>query len=100
MGDPYQPFVVIEPDGAEQLVIPEELAHVEAVLALLRLVIEEATAYKDGRLELRIAGGAILQVPPDEGFEAWEAAGPDGMQVIALPGGELAVWRSTEGRDE
>lgn len=90
-----QPFVVTAPDGTEQLVVPEELAHVEAVLALLRLVVEGATAYKDGRLELRLAGGSVLKVPPDEGYEAWEAAGPDGMKVFSLPGGELAVWRST-----
>lgn len=90
-----QPFVVTAQDGTEQLVIPEELAHVEAVLALLRLAVEEATAYKDGRLELRLAGGSMLQAPPDEGYEAWEAAGPDGMKVFALPGGALAVWRST-----
>jgi hypothetical protein len=90
-----QPFVVAAPDGTDQLVVPEELAHVEAVLALLRLAVEEATAYKDGRLELRLAGGTMLQVPPDEGYEAWAAAGPDGMKVFALPVGELAVWRST-----
>lgn len=95
-----QPFVVVAPDGTDRLVVPEELAHVEAVLPLLRLAVEDAIAYKDGRLELRLAGGAVLQVPPDEGYEAWEAAGPDGMKVFALPGGELAVWRSTADPDE
>jgi hypothetical protein len=89
-----QPFLVVTPDGTEQLVVPEEPARVEVVLALLRLTVKEAIAYKDGRLELRLAGGTVVQVPPDEGFEAWEAAGPDGMQVIGLPGGDLAVWRS------
>lgn len=90
-----QPFAVVAPDGTEQLVVPEEQAHVEAVLALLRQEVEEATASKDGHLVVRLVGGASVQVPPDEGYEAWEAAGPNGMQAIALPGGDLAVWRST-----
>lgn len=91
-----QPFAVVGSDGTEQLVLPEEHSHVEAVLALLRHEVEEALGYKDGRLELKIVGGASVQVPPDEGYEAWEAAGPDGMKVIGLPGGDIAVWRSTE----
>lgn len=95
-----QPFAVIGSDGREQLVVPEHHAHVEAVLGLLRHEVEEAIGYKDGRLVLKLVGGASVQVPPDEGYEAWEAAGPDGMQLIGLPGGDIAVWKSTDHRAE
>jgi Family of unknown function (DUF6188) len=95
-----QPFAVIGPDGSEQLVVPEHHAHLQAVLGLLRHEVEEAVGYKDGRLELNLVGGASVQVPPDEGYEAWEAAGPEGMRLIGLPGGDIAVWKSTDHRAE
>jgi hypothetical protein len=90
-----QPLIFETQDGMDHLVIPEGLINVEVVLRLLRLTIQKATAYKDGGLELRFAEGAVLRVPPDAAYEAWEIAGPNGIKVFALPGGELAVWRAT-----
>jgi hypothetical protein len=46
-----------------------------------------------GELTIKLANGASIHVEPDEGFEAWAVAGPNGMLVVSVPGGELAVWR-------
>jgi len=90
-----QPFWVTEPDGTEHLVVPEEAAHLDIVLAaVLRATVEGASAFKDGHLELRLDGGTVLRVPPDEGFEAWTVTGPGGIRLVSLPGGELAIWES------
>lgn len=33
-----------------------------------------------------------MTVVADERFEAWTIAGPGGLTIVCLPGGELAVW--------
>ena len=63
------------------------------VLSVLRNPISRAVAYKDGRLEMDFADGSLLRVPVSEAFEAWSLVGPEGLRLVSLPGGELAVWR-------
>ena len=87
-----QPFAMRAADGTEQVVVPAEGAHLDVVLQLLRSTVEYATAFKDGHLEVRVRDGTVLQVPPDEGFEAWTVSGPAHVRLVCLPGGELAVW--------
>lgn len=88
-----QPFSVTAPDGTKVLVVPEEGAHLAVVLdKLLRGTIRDAFAFKDGRLELQLADGTVLEAPADDGFEAWVITGPVGVRVVSLPGGDLAVW--------
>jgi Family of unknown function (DUF6188) len=52
----------------------------------------EATAFKDGRLELSFGDGLALRVPPGKDFEPWTVAGPDGLRVVSAPGGKLSIW--------
>ena len=40
----------------------------------------------------RFDDGHLLKVAPDPQYEAWTASGPDGMLVVSVPGGDLAVW--------
>jgi hypothetical protein len=87
-----QPFAVTTSDGTEHLIVPEEAVHIDQVLTVLRSTIEQAVAFKDGHLELRVSQGAVLQAPPNEGFEAWTVTGPHHVQLVCLPGGEVAVW--------
>ena len=91
-----QPFLAVAPGGTELFVIPEEAAHVEVVLRLLRATAVEVSAFKEGSFEARFSDGTILQVPPSEGFEAWTLSGPDGIRLVSLPGGDLAVWGTEE----
>ena len=58
------------------------------------LKVKRAEAYKDGTLDMAFDDGSRLRVPPDAMFEAWEFTGPHEEKVIALPGGELAIWRT------
>jgi hypothetical protein len=49
-----------------------------------------------GELTIKLANGASIHVEPDEDFEAWTVAGPNGMHVVSMPGGGLAVWSPEE----
>ncbi len=90
-----QPFVIEGADGSEALLVPEgDPDRLAAAVTLARREVATAEAFKDGHLEIGFADGAHLEVPADEGFEAWELVGPGGLRTVSLPGGDLAVWRA------
>ncbi|HKY66858.1 MAG TPA: DUF6188 family protein [Acidimicrobiales bacterium] len=93
------PFVMTSSEGDERLVVPELGAKLAVVLDVLRVEVSEARARKDGSLHVAFADGTHVDVAPDEGYEAWNVTGPGGARIVALPGGELAVWSPTADAD-
>jgi Family of unknown function (DUF6188) len=47
---------------------------------------------------VRFVGGNELRVPSSDDYEAWTLVGPDGLRLVSMPGGELAIWKPV--RDE
>jgi hypothetical protein len=60
--------------------------------------ITSALAEKSGTLHLTFTNGAHLQVPPNDMFEAWTVAGPNGLKIVCMPNGELATWTPQTGQ--
>ncbi|WP_026422642.1 DUF6188 family protein [Actinokineospora inagensis] len=54
--------------------------------------VNEATVESSGRLRLLFNDGTLLQVPPDEEYEAWTSTGPHGELVVCGPGGLVSDW--------
>jgi hypothetical protein len=89
-----QPLVLTDADGQEHLLVPEgDPMRLRPALSLARTAVAGARAFDDGRLELDFADGSMIRVPCGEDYEPWEATGPAGLKVVAVPGGELSVWR-------
>lgn len=89
-----QPFVLTDPSGHEQLLVPEgDPTKLAPVLLLSRTAVRRAAAFDDGRLELDFQDGSRVQVPCGEDYEPWEATGPEGLKLVAVPGGDLSIWR-------
>jgi Family of unknown function (DUF6188) len=88
-----EPFTLCSGTGEELRVDPEgdpgTMCH---ALDLLHREAQSGTAFADGRLELTFAGGRRLQVPSSEDYEAWTVVAADGLRLVSMPGGELAVW--------
>ena len=88
------PLVFKGAEGVEQLLLPEgDPARLAPVLRVARLVVVEASAFKDGHLELKFEGGTTITVAAAEDLEPWEIVGPGGLRIVSVPGGQLAVWR-------
>lgn len=89
-----QPFEVLgRVDGRSASVSGEgDPAAFAPALVVLHAGLDAALAFKDGRLELRFDDARRLRVPVGEQFEAWTLVGPEGLRLVSLPGGELAVW--------
>jgi hypothetical protein len=89
-----EPFTVRTPGGADDVVLDPEgdPTRMAPALGLLRQDLEEAIAFKDGRLELTFVDGTALSAAVSEDHEAWNVVGPAGLRIVSMPGGELAVW--------
>ncbi|TNC28025.1 DUF6188 family protein [Amycolatopsis alkalitolerans] len=59
---------------------------------LLQQTVTTADVDNSGVLSLVFSNGATIRVEPDNDYEAWTVAGPDGFLIVSMPGGELAVW--------
>jgi hypothetical protein len=67
----------------------------DALATLLGDVVRTARTRDTGELELGFASGAEVLVEVDADFESWAVAGPGGVLVVCLAGGEIAVWGDT-----
>jgi hypothetical protein len=88
-----RPFVIalaglevrLDPQGDPTALAP--------ALSLLHADVVDATAFEDGRLVVRFAGGNELRVPASSDYEAWTFAGPYGLRLVSIPGGALGIWQ-------
>lgn len=82
--------------AAEELLVidPEEgLARsAEFLDALIGRAVDTAEVSERGLLTLAFEGGVVISVEPDTRYEAWTVAGPAGVKLVCMPGGEVAVW--------
>ena len=67
----------------------------EKIVAILHAAIGEPltsfTYTEDGHLSFAVGAGEI-RVAPMEKFESWNIVGPEKERVVAMGGGELAIW--------
>lgn len=84
-----EPFTFTVPDGHQHVLDPNaDPLNLAPVLRIMRQVIREASALRDGRLQLSFADGSHIVVPFGKRYEAWHITGPD-FTLISLPGGGL-----------
>jgi hypothetical protein len=62
--------------GAATAIDPEGPAHETApALSVRHQTLTRGRVRVDGRLRLEFGNGGVIEVPPDDRYEAWEAAG-------------------------
>jgi hypothetical protein len=81
--------------GDEHHFDPSDSAGLAPLVGLHQATVTSAEIRKDGRLTVVFADGAVLQVLPDDKYEAFTVNGslppvPRQFTFIALPGGGLA----------
>jgi hypothetical protein len=92
-------FAMITPDGQQLTMDPSpdgNIMHLAPFLRILRQVCSKGIAFNEGSLLLVFADSTRIEVPVDPDFEAWNASdvrGLDGLKVVSLPGGDLAIWQ-------
>jgi hypothetical protein len=84
-------------DHGQKFGLPEAVDAGRKALELLREQVIESVAITPVSSDLRICfqGGAVLEFfNHSSGYEGWNVSNQEG-QVIALGGGELAIWAKT-----
>lgn len=64
------------------------------VLAVLRTLLMSpirSVEQRDGQLSV-LFESLTITVPPDDRYEAWQIRSDDGLLIVSVPGGDLAVW--------
>ena len=64
----------------------------DVLATLLGEVVRTVRTDDDGGLRIAFAGGSELVVGADAEYESWAVTAPDGVLIVCLAGGELAVW--------
>ena len=82
------PFLLRSADGSDQRLNAEEPWDTFVpVLSLRGTRVVAATATRSGALDVRFDDGSTLSAGPDPRYENWEMSGPDGLHLVAPPGG-------------
>jgi hypothetical protein len=89
-------FSFRQPGAPATTLEPEEANPALGALAvtLRHQQVRRCVVKTGGDLELEFGSGLMIEVPPDPHYEAWQLDLP-GHKIIAMPGGELAVWDET-----
>jgi uncharacterized protein DUF6188 len=67
-------------------------ARLGELFSLRRRGFRACVAARDGTLRVEFDGDVRIVVAPDPDYDAWDVNHRGHMQVVALPGGELAIW--------
>lgn len=62
------------------------------VLTLVGKAVQRAVARHGGELHVSFVDGTLLRVPRVEEYEPWTLNGPEGILIVSISGGGLAIW--------
>ena len=79
--------------GVEYALDPAQPTALGPVLGMCGAEIDEAIANKSGELIVTFRGGSTIVVPPHPECEAWNCVGENGLRVVCIPDGGLAIWK-------
>lgn len=85
-------FRVANADGRSWDLDPQDRVELGPFLSVYPGAVSQMSVDRDLRLVIVLAAGAVLTVPPDPAYEAWQIHGPGHRLVVSTPGGELTVF--------
>jgi hypothetical protein len=89
----------VRADGSERHGEPISPEVAEQLIQLLNTPVTAAAIDPDGTLTVTF-DNANLVVPYDEMYEAWQIRSDQGLLVVSMPGGDLAIWKpESDGTD-
>jgi hypothetical protein len=62
------------------------------ILAVLEQRIDFVKIFNDGKLTLTFSNDITLNILPNDSYETWQITSDNGLRIVCMPGGELAIW--------
>jgi len=91
-------YVCIESDplfsqeGNEVALSLDDPGHVAQLSIVARKKLRDIRVSEHGALILLFGERLKLSVPANAKYEAWNVSASDGMKIVCMPGGRLAIW--------
>ncbi|MCB9451589.1 MAG: hypothetical protein H6672_09120 [Anaerolineaceae bacterium] len=79
-------------DG-EKILSGEDATLLTEILLILNQKVDSAKVFKDGKLVLDFSNEVTLAASSSVEYEAWQITSSNGLRIVCMPGGELAIWR-------
>jgi hypothetical protein len=83
-------------ESTETTLDPQITDDLGSALVLFQQEVRTAIAAPDGSLEVTFSNGAIVRVPKNASYEAWQVSLDDGSLLVSQPGGSLTFFRGPE----
>jgi len=79
----------------DMVLTPGETASLAPILPLYNAKVIGVIIDKTGKIIVEFENGYLLEVTPDEKYEAWQIGCPigSGVLLVCAPGGEVALFR-------
>lgn len=93
-GSPHYEITIESPLSIVAANIERAEATSAEVLAVLRTLLMKpirSVEQRDGQLSV-VFDSITITVPLDDNCEAWQIRADNGLLIVCVPGGELAVW--------
>ena len=85
--------------GVEVSITPSESSSLAPILPFFNAKVIGVVIQKTGQLKLRFGDGHILEVDPDDSYEAWQLGCPSiGSMLVCSPGGKVSIFREERKR--
>jgi hypothetical protein len=89
------PCRLLGPD-ADASIVPAETASVAPILPFFNAKVVGIDIRKTGQLIVEFKDGHVLEVHPDNSYEAWQLSCSPGVMLICSPGGKVSLFRDAK----
>ncbi|MBO3741833.1 DUF6188 family protein [Actinoplanes flavus] len=91
---------VVLADGSDRHGDPISLDVAEQLIRLLNTPATAAVVDPRGALKVAFEDAYVV-VPYDQMYEAWQVRSDEGLLIVSMPGGDLAIWPpGSDGQDD
>jgi hypothetical protein len=79
----------------EASLTPSESSSLAPILPLFNAKVIAIAIQKTGQLTVEFGDGHILEVDPDDSYEAWQLGCSSGFMLVCSPGGKVSFFQQT-----
>jgi hypothetical protein len=90
---------LLSQDENEVTLSLDDRAQAARLSIVARKIVRDVRVYENGALIMSFGERLKLSVPANTKYEAWNVSASDGMKIVCMPGGRLAIWSPNDRAD-
>jgi hypothetical protein len=86
-------FTLVDSTGSACIDVENDASSAAPLLALIpKATVHSITVSTDGDLRIQFDSGHMCSISPEDNYESWQISGEEGLLMVCMPGGELAIF--------